>query len=105
MTHTSVKFALGAIAFAITAIAAQAQAPSRPYQPVTDDRLKSPEAANWLMYRGNYSGWGYSPLKAINDKNVGRLVPAWSYTTGVTEGHQAPPIVNGGYMFVPTRHP
>jgi alcohol dehydrogenase (cytochrome c) len=72
------------------------------YQPVTDARLSSPEAANWLMYRGNYAGWGYSPLSKINDRNVDRLTLAWAYTTGVTEGHQAPPIVNGRYMYVAT---
>jgi alcohol dehydrogenase (cytochrome c) len=73
-----------------------------PYTPVTDARLESPEARNWLMYRGNYEGWGYSPLKSISDKNVGKLQLAWSYTTGELEGHQAPPIVNNGYMYVTT---
>lgn len=72
------------------------------YTPVTDARLLKPESANWLMYRGNYAGWGYSPLEKINDKNVGKLRLAWSYTTGMTEGHQAPPIVNNGYMYVST---
>ncbi len=81
---------------------AQAPAPQRPYPTVTDARLASPEPANWLMYRGNYSGWGYSPLAQINDGNVGKLSLAWAYTTGVSEGHQAPPIVNGGYMYVST---
>ena len=28
------------------------------YSPVTDARLTKPEAGNWLMYRGNYEGWG-----------------------------------------------
>ena len=83
----------------------QAQTPpptSRPYQAVTDARLQSPEPANWLSYRGNYGGWGYSPLKAIHTGNVGKLTLAWSYATGQSEGHQAPPIVNGGYMYVAT---
>ena len=26
------------------------------YQPVTDARLKNPEASNWLTWRGNYEG-------------------------------------------------
>jgi alcohol dehydrogenase (cytochrome c) len=54
------------------------------------------------MYRGNYSGWGYSPLDKINTANVKKLTLAWSSATGVTEGHQAPPIVNNGYMYVTT---
>lgn len=72
------------------------------YSPVTDERLRNPEPANWLQYRGNYSGWGYSPLAKIHDKNVAKLSLAWSFATGQTEGHQAPPIVNNGYMFVST---
>ena len=72
------------------------------YPPVTDQRLISPEPENWLMYRGTYNSWGYSPLEQINTQNVGDLVPVWSYSTGMTEGHQSPPIVNGGIMFVTT---
>src|SRR5438128_288611 len=54
------------------------------------------------MYRGNYSGWGYSPLDRITPANVKKLVPVWTFSTGVTEGHQSPPIVNNGIMFVTT---
>ena len=31
-----------------------------------------------------------------------RLVPVWSFSTGVDSGHEAPPIVNNGVMFVAT---
>jgi len=72
------------------------------YAPVTAARLTNPEPENWLMTRGNYQGWSYSPLDKINAGNVGKLVPIWSYSTGVTSGHQAPPIVNNGVMFVST---
>ena len=79
------------------ALAAPAQ-----YSPVTDERLRNPEPHNWLLYRGNYNGWGYSPLSKITDGNVGKLRLAWAYATGQTEGHQAPPMVNNGYMYVTT---
>ena len=72
------------------------------YSPVTDQRLQKPEPHNWLMYRGTYDGWGYSPLDKINATNVKKLVPMWSFSTGVIEGHQAPPIVNDGVMFITT---
>ena len=72
------------------------------YSPVTDQRLPKPEPHNWLMYRGTYDGWGYSPLDKINATNVKKLVPVWSLSTGVIEGHQAPPIVNDGVMFITT---
>ena len=72
------------------------------YPSVTDARLAAPEPANWLMYRGNYQGWGYSPLDQINTTNVQGLKPAWSYSTGLTEAHQSPPLVNDGRMFITT---
>jgi alcohol dehydrogenase (cytochrome c) len=72
------------------------------YNPVTDARLQNPEARNWLSTRGNYAGWGYSPLDKINNNNVAKMGLAWSYTTGVQEGHQSPPIVNDGYMYITT---
>jgi len=72
------------------------------YDPVTDARLTNPEPENWLQIRGNYQGWMYSPLDQINTSNVKHLTPVWTYSTGVTSGHEAPPIVNNGMMFVVT---
>lgn len=73
-----------------------------PYRPVTDARLLDPDPADWLMYRGTYDSHGFSPLDQIDAGNVGELEPAWSFATGLREGHQAPPMVNGGYMYVST---
>jgi alcohol dehydrogenase (cytochrome c) len=72
------------------------------YTPVTDARLANPEPGNWLMTRGNYKGWSYSALDQINSSNVKNLVPVWSFSTGVDSGHESPPIVNNGVMFVTT---
>jgi alcohol dehydrogenase (cytochrome c) len=72
------------------------------YSPVTDQRLTNPEAGNWLQYRANYAGWGYSPLEKVNAGNVNKLQTAWSFSTGVAEGHQSPPIVNNGFMYITT---
>jgi alcohol dehydrogenase (cytochrome c) len=72
------------------------------YRPVTDQRLAEPEAANWLMTRGNYQGWSYSSLDQINTYNVKKLAPVWAFSTGVDSGHQAPLLVNNGIMFVAT---
>src|SRR5207244_13475013 len=74
----------------------------RDYTPVTAERLKHPADADWLMVRRTYNGWGYSPLDTISPTNVARLQPVWSFSTGVTNGHEAPPIVNNGVMFVAT---
>ncbi len=74
----------------------------RNYKSVTAERLKNPEAADWLMVRRTWDGWGYSPLEQVTTANVARLQPVWVVSTGVTNGHEAPPIVNNGVMFVAT---
>jgi len=110
--------AASALALALSAATASAQQPLPPpptpetprpvppilqgYKPVTAERLKQPEDGDWLMYRRTYDGWGYSPLSQITTENVGRLKPVWTLQTGQIEGHQAPPIVNSGVMFVAT---
>src|SRR5437588_413170 len=86
---------------------AQQQPPPTPvalqnYKPVTPDRLKKPEDGDWLMIRRTYDGWGYSPLEQITTRNVEKLQPVWVHATGVQNGHEAPPIVNNGVMFVGT---
>jgi alcohol dehydrogenase (cytochrome c) len=72
------------------------------YSPVTAQRLNNPEPGNWLLYRRTYDGHGYSPLDKINVSNVKNLVPVWTFSTGVIEGHEAPPIINNGVMFIAT---
>ena len=72
------------------------------YKPVTQEELKQPADGDWLMWRRTYNGWGYSPLSQITTDNVSRLKPVWTLATGQIEGHQAPPIVNNGVMFVAT---
>ena len=47
--------------FAPALVSAQQQ----DYTPVTAQRLLQPEPENWLMYRGTYDSWGYSPLDQI----------------------------------------
>jgi alcohol dehydrogenase (cytochrome c) len=72
------------------------------YAPVTEARLKNPDEGNWLMVRRTYDGWGFSPLKQITAANVARLKPVWSFSTGEQRGHEAPPLVNNGVMYVST---
>ncbi|HEV3217754.1 MAG TPA: PQQ-binding-like beta-propeller repeat protein, partial [Vicinamibacterales bacterium] len=74
------------------------------YTPVTAERLKKPDDGDWLMIRRTYDGWGYSPLAQITPANVKRLQPVWLMSTGMENGHQAPPIVNNGVMFVATSY-
>jgi alcohol dehydrogenase (cytochrome c) len=105
MTSTAGREPLQAVAQP----AAPAPAPPPPmpailksYAEVTADRLKRPDAADWLMVRRTYDGWNYSPLDQITAKNVRRLQPVWVFSTGTTNGHEAPPLVNRGVIFAAT---
>lgn len=72
------------------------------YSPVTQERLNKADPSDWLLPKGNYQGWMYSALKQVTTENVAQLKPVWVYSTGLDSGHQAPPMVNDGVMFVST---
>ena len=72
------------------------------YKLVTAERLKNPEDGDWLSVRRTYDGWGYSPLNEIKRGNVDELQLQWVLLTGQNNGHEAPPMVNNGVMFVST---
>src|SRR5215468_257349 len=69
------------------------------FVPVTDAMLRAPKPEDWLLYRGNYQGWGYSPLEQVNKTNVKNLQLVWSrmMTTGLNE---ITPIVHDGVMYL-----
>jgi alcohol dehydrogenase (cytochrome c) len=77
-------------------------------RPVTSERLLkgTTNAADWLMYGGNYEGWRFSPLTDINRKNVKNLSAAWIFQTGVPGQLQASPVVADGvlYLTAPYNH-
>src|SRR5258706_12277391 len=101
---------------AVFGLIAGAQAPPEPaappphpmpqvlqnYKSITADRLTKPEDGDWAMVRRTYDGWGYSPLAQITPQNVQRLQPAWEFSTGMTSGHEAAPVVAHGGVFVAT---
>ncbi|MCE7028624.1 methanol/ethanol family PQQ-dependent dehydrogenase [Jiella avicenniae] len=62
-------------------------------------------SSNWAMPTGNYANWRYSELDKINKDNVSKLVPAWSFSTGVLRGHEGNPLVVGDTMYVHTPFP
>jgi len=82
-------------------ILARADMPA--YPTVTSERLVNAQKDNgWLMYRRNYESTGYAPFDQINAATVGKLAIAFDYTSDLSQGHEAAPVVNGKYMFVTT---
>ncbi|MGO9546232.1 MAG: lanthanide-dependent methanol dehydrogenase XoxF5 [Rhodomicrobium sp.] len=66
-----------------------------------EDLLKMQQDPNhWVMQTGDYSNHRFSPLKQITAENVGKLEPAWTFSTGVLRGHEGGPLVIGDVMYV-----
>jgi PQQ-dependent dehydrogenase (methanol/ethanol family) len=59
----------------------------------------------WLMPARNYASTRYSGLNQITTENIGQLQVAWTFSTGVTRGHEAAPLVVGSTMYVVTPFP
>jgi alcohol dehydrogenase (cytochrome c) len=70
------------------------------YAPVTDAMLKNPPAGEWLIGRGNYQSWSYSPLTQINTGNVKHLRLQWVWAMNEGGANQAAPLVHDGIMFL-----
>jgi alcohol dehydrogenase (cytochrome c) len=111
---------LGAFCLGALAISAHGQAPPVPpaqnnlvaaptptatprsvqnFAPVSDEVMRAPRPEDWLMLRGNYEGWGYSPLDQINKTNVKNLQLVWARVMepGINE---AAPVVHNGVMYL-----
>ena len=92
-------FAVTGVA-AFLATAAPAQEVASLIEPVSDAEILDPPASDWLMFRGNLSNWGYSPLDRIDRENVHQLDLAWSFS--MEKGPlEATPLVRNGVVFVP----
>ena len=103
LLSTALACALGAVAYAQVPPPAAPQAPTSKtvpnFVPVTDAMMRAPKPEDWLMYRGNYQGWGYSALDQINKTNVKNLQLVWSRVMepGLNE---ITPIVHDGIMYL-----
>src|SRR5579875_1408529 len=58
------------------------------------------DSKQWTTARGNYAATAYSELNQINASNVGKMAPAWTFSTGVLRGHEGAPLVIGDVMYV-----
>ncbi len=72
------------------------------YTPVTEEMMRNPPAADWLMHYQNYAGWSHSPLTQINTANVKNLQLRWVWSMEDGERQQITPLVHDGVMFIST---
>jgi PQQ-dependent dehydrogenase (methanol/ethanol family) len=64
------------------------------------DIQSAQSSSDWLTYGHDYSNDRFSPLKDVTPDNVGRLVPAFVFQTGVVQAFESTPIVANGKMFL-----
>jgi alcohol dehydrogenase (cytochrome c) len=71
---------------------------------VSPERLSAAaqDPNNWLMYGRDYTNQRFSPLDSVRRENVGRLVPVWSFQTGVPDGLEATPLFVDGVIYLTT---
>src|SRR5262249_40135102 len=78
-----------------------AQAPARTPRTVpnfvtlTDQLLRAPRPEDWVIHRGNYQSWGYSPLDQINKSNVKNLHVVWPRAMDPGTNQMTPLVYNG----------
>ena len=60
------------------------------------------DLGNWMSHGRTYNEQRFSPLKQINDGNIGQLGLAWYIDLEVRRGQEATPIVVDGVMYFST---
>jgi PQQ-dependent dehydrogenase (methanol/ethanol family) len=96
MVHTLTGFKAGfrtAAAMSLLASAALAQ-----IQNAADD-------GQWTMAAKNYASTRFSTLSEIQTGNVKNLKLSWTFSTGLTRGHEAAPLVVNNTMYIVTPWP
>lgn len=64
-----------------------------------------PDDGQWVMAPKNYASTRFSTLNQITTANVSSLKLAWTFSTGLTRGHEAPPLVVNNTMYLVTPYP
>jgi alcohol dehydrogenase (cytochrome c) len=84
----------------VSAMPVSGQSLSRDWQPVTAERLLSPQDGDWMSYRRSYDVTGFSPLTQINRDNVDELRLVWAYSMNDVTRWVPTPVVANGIMYV-----
>jgi PQQ-dependent dehydrogenase (methanol/ethanol family) len=58
------------------------------------------EPGNWMSHGRDYGEQRFSPLKEVNDQNIGSLGLAWYYDFDTDRGQESTPIIVDGVMYV-----
>jgi PQQ-dependent dehydrogenase (methanol/ethanol family) len=72
-----------------------------PHHAAGDD----PDDGQWPMVAKDYQNRRFSGLDQITSANVGGLKVAWTFSTGISKGHEGAPLVVNDTMYVVTPFP
>ena len=73
---------------------------------ISDDMLlnSDKDPNNWLHYGRDYEGTRFSPLKQVNQDNIGDLVPKWNLSLGVIGAQDSQVMAVNGRLYVTSSH-
>jgi len=75
------------------------------YQPHPYNGKLAPDDGQWVRPAKDYASTRYSTLDQINTTNVQNLKLAFTFSTGLTRGHEAAPLVVNNTMYIVTPWP
>ena len=64
-----------------------------------------PDDGQWRMAPKDYANLRYSALDQITPENIKNLHVVFTFSTGVTQGHEAAPLVVDNTMYIVTPYP
>src|SRR5205823_5141081 len=99
-THRRAWISLAVVATAIGLLAIDGRSHGADAPPST-----IAEDGQWPLVAKDYQNRRYSGLAQIDTSNVAGLKVAWTFSTGIPKGHEAPPLVVGDTMYVVTPFP
>jgi PQQ-dependent dehydrogenase (methanol/ethanol family) len=68
-------------------------------------RAAEVDDGQWTLPAKDLASTRFASLTEINAANVSRLIPAFTFSTGLKHGHEAAPLVVGSTMYVVTPFP
>jgi len=80
--------------------AANPSAPASSGKAVPASAASPPDDGNWTMPAKDYAATRFSGLTQITPANVAKLQVNFTFSTGTTEGFEAPPLVVGSTMYI-----
>lgn len=72
---------------------------------IGDTSARFADDGQWVRPSKDFQGTRFSGLTEINNQNVQNLKVVGTFSTGVTRGHEAAPIVAGSTMYIVTPFP